>query len=407
MNRASIAALCLAVALAAPAHANSTGAPPLVQSWSDTGLLAADDDWSRVPAIVGYRGDGLVGEPGVDPRTVLADGSATPVDVNANRTDPRAVGLAAGITEFELADPVVAIQGSATASAPQLVVALDTRLHAGISVRLALRDIDASGANAVEAVALQYRVGASGSFANAPGGYVADATTGPGAASAVTRMTALLPAAANNQPLVQVRVLTTNAAGQDEWVGVDDIDITATSTGCAAPPPSGPGPGPGGPGPGGPGAPGPGGPGGPDGPGGPGGPGPVPRPEGAPALTDLRLAPADFAAARRGPAIVRGGTAGAALSFRLSRPASVRFTVEALPVATDRATTDRVLRRVRATGGRFAVRGKRGVNRMRFTGRVRGRALADGDYVLTAAAIGRGGGGSAPGLARFRIGPVD
>ena len=45
----------------------------------------------------------------------------------ANRTDPRAVGLAAGVAEFELADPVVAIQGSATASAPHLVMSLDTR----------------------------------------------------------------------------------------------------------------------------------------------------------------------------------------------------------------------------------------------------------------------------------------
>ena len=34
--------------------------PPLAQSWSDTGLIASDDDWSRVPALVGLRGDGMV-----------------------------------------------------------------------------------------------------------------------------------------------------------------------------------------------------------------------------------------------------------------------------------------------------------------------------------------------------------
>jgi len=118
--------------------------PPLAQSWSDTGLIAADDDWSRVPALIGLRGDGMVAEPSVDPRTVLADGSATPVDVTANRTDPGAVGLAAGVAEFELANPTVAITGSATAAAPQLVIALDTRARSGIAVRFVLRDVDGS-----------------------------------------------------------------------------------------------------------------------------------------------------------------------------------------------------------------------------------------------------------------------
>jgi hypothetical protein len=27
------------------------------QDWSDTGLIGSDDDWSRVPCIIGYRGD--------------------------------------------------------------------------------------------------------------------------------------------------------------------------------------------------------------------------------------------------------------------------------------------------------------------------------------------------------------
>ncbi|MEA2364736.1 MAG: uncharacterized protein QOI32_248 [Thermoleophilaceae bacterium] len=403
MYRAFLAAICLAIAVTAPAHGSATGvSPPLVQSWGDTGLIAADDDWSRVPAVVGYRGDGLVSEPGVDPRTVVADGSGTPVDVNANRTDPRAVGLAAGITEFELADPVVAIQGSATAGAPQLVFALDTRGRSGISVRLALRDIDASGASAVEPVALQYRVGSGGSFANVPGGYVADATTGPGAAGAVTRLAAALPPAADGQPLVQVRVLTTNAAGQDEWIGVDDIEISAATVsgpgGCGGPEPGGPGSG---------------------GPGGPGGPRPTPRPgsprDSRPELTDLGLSPMAFAAARRGPAILRRGRSGAALSFRLSRPASVRFAVDPIRASPDRAphawrsgrAAGGRLRTLRGTGGRFAVRGRRGVNRLRFTGRVRGRALAGGDYVLTAVATDRARRSSAPAAVRFRIGGVD
>src|ERR671915_835774 len=154
---------------------------PFAQGWSDPGLISRDDDWSGVAGVVGHRGDGLASAPGADPRLVVADGAGTPLDVNANERDPGAVGLAAGVAEFELPDPVVALQGSATAAAPHLVVSLDTRGRSGVTVSYRLRDIDASSnANAVQAAALQYRVGASGDFAAVPGGVVADATTGRG-----------------------------------------------------------------------------------------------------------------------------------------------------------------------------------------------------------------------------------
>jgi hypothetical protein len=362
MHTALIAAICCAL---------TSAQPPFLQDWSDTGQITVDDDWSRVPAVVGYRGDGLVAEPGVDPRTVLADGSATPVDVTANRTDPGAIGLASGVAEFELPNPVVAIQGSATASAPQLVVALDTRGRMGISVRLLLRDIDASAADALEPVAVQYRIGSSGEFANAPGGYVADATTGPGQATAATRVSSVLPAAANGQPRVEVRVVTTNAAGRDEWVGVDDIEVT----GSTVTPPGGCGGGELPPQPGG------------------GDPPPPPQPapedprRAPPRLTDLSLRPETFTPARRGPAIVRRGRSGAALRFRLSKPALVRLAV--------------------TPGGpraRFQVHGRRGLNRMRFSGRIRGRALPAGAYDLVAVASDRAGRSSAPAVLEFRIG---
>src|ERR687895_2837893 len=157
---------------------------PFSQAWSDTGLIARDDDWTGVAAVVGYRGDGLTSTAGTDPRTVLAEGSSTPVDVGANETDPRSVGLAAGVAEFELSDPVVALQGSATASAPHLVLSVDTRGRSGVTVRYRLRDVDPSSiADAAQPVALQYRVGDSGDFAAVPGGFVEDATTGPGEAT--------------------------------------------------------------------------------------------------------------------------------------------------------------------------------------------------------------------------------
>jgi hypothetical protein len=373
----------LALAAAACCIVTATP-PPLAQSWSDTGLIARDDDWSRVPAIAGLRGDGMVAEPGVDPRTVLADGSATPLDVTANRTDPGAVGLAAGVAEFELANPTVAIAGSATAAAPHLVIALDTRGRSGIAVRFALRDIDGSAADAVEPVALQYRAGESGEFANAPGGYVADATSGPGEASKVTEVRTVLPAAADNQPLVQLRVITTNADGRDEWVGVDDIGVSAAAGGGSGDecgggtpepdPPPAPVPSPS-----------------------PMPPPPVVRP---PELSELELVPDAFTPAKRGPAIVTRGRSGARLRFRLSRAALVRFRVwgsGGAPVKTRERVWPAPVR------GRFQVRGRRGVNRMRFTGRLRGRALPDGAYVLEAVATDRADRMSAPLVVRFRI----
>jgi hypothetical protein len=371
MTPGLIAALCCTL-ISAPT--------PFAQDWSDTGLITVDDDWSKVPAIVGYRGDGLAGEPGTDPRTVLADGSATPVDVAANRSDPGALGVAAGVAEFELEDPVVAIQGSATASAPQLVIAIDTRGQTGIAVGLDLRDLDGSSADAEQPVAVQYRVGAAGEFANAPGGYVADATTGPGEATAVAHVRTVLPAEADDEPLVQVRVITTNAAGRDEWVGLDHIEVSATAAmpgGCGGQgsPPDPPGPEPDlGP-----------------------GPVPVPAPQPSPApgdprtrapeLTGLALLPQTFIPARRGPAIARRGRAGAGLRFRLSKAALVRFRVMPGP--------ERL---------RFQVRGGRGLNRMRFSGRIRGRALAPGSYTLAAVAVDRAGRVSTPSAFRFGIG---
>jgi hypothetical protein len=387
MHPALIAAVCC-VLTAAP--------PPLTQTWSDTALIATDDDWSRVPAIVGHRGDGMVAEPDVDPRTVLADGSSTPVDVTANRTDPGAVGLAAGVAEFELADPVVAIEGSATASAPHLVIALDTRGRAGIAVRLVLRDIDPSAADAIEPVALQYRVGASGDFANAPGGYVADATTGPDEATRVTEVRTVLPATADDQPLVYLRVIATNADGRDEWVGVDDIEVSAAavtdpgSCGGTQPPPQlGPPPVPVPP---------------PDPPPSPGPEPPPPAP--GPRLTGLILSPDTFSAARRGPAIVRRGRTGASLRVRLSSPALVRFRVVSLGEnARLRVPGDGVALRARPAPPwpRFLVRGRRALNRMRFTGRIRGRPLGEGAYTLTAVATDRAGRLSTPSAARFTI----
>ncbi|GJE03102.1 choice-of-anchor I family protein [Methylobacterium isbiliense] len=203
------------------------------QNWSNAGLITADDNWSGVASIVGYRGDDVTALVGADPQTLTGDGTIT-LDVNANQTSPNTF-TTGGVAEFALANPSVALSGSGTADAPSLVLYLDSRGRSNVTVSYTLRDLEDGGDNAVQAVALQYRLGDSGAWTNVPAAFVADATAGPNAAGPDTRVQAVLPAAANNQANLQVRVITSNATGNDEWVGVDDIGVTSSAGTAPAP----------------------------------------------------------------------------------------------------------------------------------------------------------------------------
>ncbi|MBP0445325.1 hypothetical protein J8J14_11095 [Roseomonas sp. SSH11] len=196
----------------------------LTQDWTDTGLITANDDWSGVPSIIGYRGDDITGLTGADPATLTGDGTPV-VDVIANQSST--ANTAGGVAEFELANPTVALQGSGTADAPNLVIHLNTVGVRDVRLSFAARDIDSTGDNAVQPIAVQYRIGETGAWTNLPEGYVADATTGPGEATQVTNVSAALPEEAWGQAQLQLRIITANAFGSDEWVGIDDIAVTA------------------------------------------------------------------------------------------------------------------------------------------------------------------------------------
>lgn len=225
----------VAVALgSAPTADNAVQPLPFQQDWANTGLITVSDNWNGVSGITGYRGDGLTTAVGVDPQTVLGDANPV-VDVNANQTNPNTF-TTGGLTEFHIADPVVAFQGSSTADAPNLIVNISMVGWNSVSVAYNLRDIDGSADNAVQPVALQYRIGEAGNFTNVSSAFVADATTGPNLATLVTRVEVQLPADAGNQPLVQLRIITTDAAGSDEWVGIDDIAITGSFIALPTPP---------------------------------------------------------------------------------------------------------------------------------------------------------------------------
>lgn len=201
---------------------------PFTQNWTNIALISVSDDWSGVPGIIGFRGDGLTAATAVDPQTVLTDDVAGVVDVNANNLNPNTF-TTGGVTEFDaLADPVVALQGSGTARAPYIQIHIDATGKQNLIVGCSLRDVDGSADNSVQPIAVHFRVGTTGLWTNVPAAFVADASTGPSLAVAVTPVFVPLPAAVNGQSQVQIRIMTTDAVGSDEWIGIDNITVEGT-----------------------------------------------------------------------------------------------------------------------------------------------------------------------------------
>jgi hypothetical protein len=236
-----LVAACFAAPLTRVLADNTPQAVPLVQKWSDASLITVDNDWSRVPGFLGYRGEKLASKPGLNPQTITLDGTDTALAVFANQGKPNTL-RSGGVAEFDgIPDPTVAIKGSASASAPFLLLNLNTTGKKNVGVGYTLRDIDGSANNAVQSVAFQYRLGTNGNFTDIPSAFIADATTGPQEHTKTTPVVVALPAMTWNQPWVQVRWITANAESNDEWVGIDDIavvadDATAVASGDLAKP---------------------------------------------------------------------------------------------------------------------------------------------------------------------------
>jgi predicted extracellular nuclease len=197
------------------------------QNWTDAGLITANNNWAGVPSIMGYLGDDPSSSvTGVDPRNLTSATLGLTPNVTANSTATNPSG--GGVYESALANPTIALNGSGTADFPHIVVYLDATGRENVRFQANIRDLDATD-NSVQQVAVQYRVG-GGPWQNVTGGYIADATdTG---ATKVTALDVLLPADANNAADLEVRVLTTNAVGNDELVGIDDIVISSEPVGA-------------------------------------------------------------------------------------------------------------------------------------------------------------------------------
>lgn len=202
------------------------------QDWTNVGLITANNDFSGVPSIVGYSADLGGTTTGVDPRTLTTDISTPQVFANTTATNPSS----GGVYELEGADPTIAFNGSAAGDAPNIVLYLDASGRQNVTVSFDVRDLDPSADNAAQAVAVQYRLGSTGAWTRgtlgSTDGYVADATTA-NAATQVTHVDVVLPAEVNGRSDLQVRILTTNAVGNDELIGIDNIGATSTGGGAS------------------------------------------------------------------------------------------------------------------------------------------------------------------------------
>ena len=227
MKRILLAAAVISLSTGV-ASADDTYQPlPFSQNWSNTSQIQFNDDWylPGVPGILGYLGDDPLSTTtnvNVCAASILAD-PPSGQDVIANQVNLALTN--GGVAEFEIADPVVALQGSGTADFPNLKFHLNTSGYQNVTFSCDLRDIDPTTDNATQQIAIQYRVGSGGPWICLQS--YADVTS-PGSDTQVTFVNVVLPGAADNQPQVQVRVLTTNAGGNDEWVGVDNIVVFGT-----------------------------------------------------------------------------------------------------------------------------------------------------------------------------------
>lgn len=228
--------------LATPAEANNTyysfttGHNLSLTLTSDPAvadLIDTNHDWSLINHVEGYKGDNLSAE-GTDPQLVLGTefgagplpNGGTDTFIQANKGNTSAVNNG-GLAEFdrapEAADICYGFQGNVQSDNPYIVFYINTTGYSDIKMSYRVRDVDAGNNSSVSQIALQYRVGTTGNFVNVPAGYIADATDGPNIKGRVTTRNVTLPAAVNDQPQVQVRLIATNAAGPDEWIGVNNV----------------------------------------------------------------------------------------------------------------------------------------------------------------------------------------
>jgi hypothetical protein len=197
----------------------------LSQNWSNSSLLDARNDWSDVPSIQGFSTIFGAGND-EDPRDLLGESRrldiATDVFSSPSQFNPN-TGNRGGVSEFQDFG-IVGLAGGGNANAPNLVIYLDTTgVGAPVTLNFDVQDLDSSSRDSEQPLNVQYRIGETGSWSNLADGYFADVTSA--SATPTTHVSLTLPPEVLGQPQLQIRIMTTDADGRDEWIGIDNIVV--------------------------------------------------------------------------------------------------------------------------------------------------------------------------------------
>jgi endonuclease/exonuclease/phosphatase family metal-dependent hydrolase len=138
---------------------------------------------------------------------------------------------------YHLGADGIGLLASGTNPAGAVVVAINTTGISNVSVSWICKTIY-NQASRDNSVALQYRIGTSGNFTQV-GTASTYASTGNANGHTSATFTEVLPAGADNQPVVQVRWIyweSTSTSGSRDKIAVDNISIAGSgTTTCAAP----------------------------------------------------------------------------------------------------------------------------------------------------------------------------
>ena len=194
----------------------------LIQNW-DPGTITSSDVWPADLSIIGYLGDiyPTTAPTDLDPRNLRSPALGA-VDVVANQTTGNP--SSGGVIEVTVGgNTMVGLNGSGTADAPSLVLYLNAAGREQVTVSFDAIDADASADFASQQLNIQYRTSATGEWINVPGGYFADVSATGGVLT--TPISVTLPSGANNAATLEVRIMTVNAGGNDEFIGIDNIVV--------------------------------------------------------------------------------------------------------------------------------------------------------------------------------------
>lgn len=190
-----------------------------LQDWSDTNLISGVG-WSGVPSITG----GTLGS--VDASVDLRDLTGREVPSNGVSPNWSILPNGNGVLEFEIADPTIVLRPSAeSGTVVGLGLYLDTSGCEDIRLQFDIRDVDpAARPEGDQQLIVQYRVGSSGAWSNLEGGYFPDVSTSGAGPTVSVDLT--LPPDANDEPQVQIRILTAGGNSVSEWIGIDNIRVS-------------------------------------------------------------------------------------------------------------------------------------------------------------------------------------